>query len=271
MDSIWNKQFAIQPDKWNRLVLGPLTLWVARRHDEWRIVARRDEEKPVDGMSSEERAPAFFETDVESPPPELETRRWIMRSDCSDHLRFMPAMGDRSVVVRPSEPIVLAPRAKGMFYVSIPLWVGIQVGEKSPREILRQPTVELSNIWLGTRDAGELSYSLRSHARRNFETFPDLPYRCICPVRLHNTSEEDLHFERISLRVSHLAIYEGAQSLWANEVSYSAKGDEALSKIEYGQQPPASAEQKMTRLREADSPRKTSMLMRGLANLRSRM
>ncbi len=270
MHALWNEFFAIEPQAWNRLELGPLSMWLTRRGDEWRIFSRIDEKYPIDLMERRRESSCTFEAAGNPPPDETELNRWIMQKGCSDHVRFRPAMPDRPVVVRPSSPIILAPRAKGLFYVNVPLCVGVDVGQDSPVEICREPVIQLTNIWFGTPEHGELCYGLRSHALRNFDSLPMMPYRCICPVMLHNTSEENLHFERICLRVAHLSIYKDPDGgLWSNRVEYHAKGDEAMSKIEYSQTPPES-DKKMTLLRVADSPRRTSMLMRGLASLRSR-
>jgi hypothetical protein len=176
-------------------------------------------------------------------------------------------MPDRPVVVRTEMPLKLPIGQKALFFVSIPIWVRIEVGDAGQVGLCEEPTVVRSNIWFGDTMAGELCYSLLSRARRRIEEFDIRPHRVICPVAISNNSATMLELERFCVHVQHLTVYQGTSQLWTNQVHITFRGESAYSKVDYSQQKPEfDAVQGI--LSEARVPFKKTLLKKSLSGFK---
>ncbi|HQU74499.1 MAG TPA: hypothetical protein PLG66_19495, partial [Calditrichia bacterium] len=89
-------------------------------------------------------------------------QRWTLGKR-HGQLEIVPALPDLPLVINPEDPLHLPPGIECQIYVSIPLWVELQIGKNS---LLRVPTLQLSKTWFGNFVAGELCYALTTRARR---------------------------------------------------------------------------------------------------------
>ena len=235
--------------------VGPLALWLRHAAKEWHVAVRRTPEADT----------AYGEPAGET--GDLDWARWTA-GEGADVVRLLPRLPDRSLVVRPESPIQIPPEHHAVFYVSIPIWVAVAVGEGTPTVLCEEPTVALSNTWFGDPMAGELCYALQTRARRAVDDSEAKPHRAVCPVRIHNAHDEMLAFERLCIRVEHLTLYDGQRQMWTNGLSVRFRGDEQPSLVEYDPGPTAALDVGDV-LAEPRVPPSKGLLKRSFASLSS--
>jgi hypothetical protein len=240
---------------------GGTCLWLKRREDELHVAAQREQDQIPPSQALAPGQPPDDET--------LAWRRWVI-SQKANRLRLAPAMPDRSVVVRPEQPVTLPPKVKAEFFVRVPLWLRLLVSRDGDQEsvLCEEPALTLSNTWFGDTMSGELCYSMKTTARRHVEPDSLAPYRAICPVTVTNDSNEDLLIERICVRVAHLRIYEADGILWTGRVSAGFHGADHASKLTYHRSAPSHAPG-ARQITEERQPANQSVFRRTFLSLRS--
>lgn len=151
-------------------------------------------------------------------------------------LTMEPATPDLPVVLRPQEPIAVAPGAQISYRVQLPLWIRlVSVPQENRRGIdttplFDLPTVALKRTWFGTGESGEIGYSWkflpRSQERYQRHLFS-------VPLTIRNSSQSVLWFERLLLRVVHLDLYRVHRQIETNQVTVAFKGSEQLSQVTF--------------------------------------
>lgn len=206
--------------------LGPLELWLADDDGEWCLATRRKAERE-DGVTV---------CEAREKPPELPWQRWVAPA-AARAVNLMPLLPDLPLVVRPEEPIALPPKARGLFYASLPLSVGVELAG-GPR-LLTVPSVAMSKTWFGEPDRGELCYTLRSLLRRSLAELPAHPGRLICPLTIENEADSTLPFLRLVLQVANLAVFQDQQErLWTNAVTMKYRGSHFGSVVTVSERAP---------------------------------
>lgn len=259
-EKLWEAvDVSVSEDWWAKI--GQTTLWLRRKADEIHVAAKQNEQDQVQTQALQPESPSC--------QAELAWKRWVISKEI-DQLRLAPAMPDRSVVVRPEQPVTLPPRSKADFYVRVPLWLRILVRQKTGEEqaICEEPSLVLSNTWFGDTMSGELCYSMRTTARRQVEPSTLATYRAICPVTVANESTEDLLIERICVRVAHLRIYQEDGILWTGRVSASFRGADHASRLKYHTSAPPQAP-KARQITAERKPAGDNIIRRTFLSLRS--
>lgn len=210
--------------------IGPLGVWVRRTETEWRVAEERGEDDATTAAD-----PAV------EPPEDVEWSRWA--GDTGDApLRLRPVLPDRAVVVRPAQPVTLLPRGAARIYISVPVCIRLELNtEPTPTTLVDIPTVRLSNTWFGSLFKGELCYWTETAARRSVAELPARPHVVITPMNVRNTAGEQLPLEMACMGTEHLAVYEGDDRLWTNELTVTNSGGGAPQKIDPGKGPPREA------------------------------
>ena len=155
-----------------------------------------------------------------------------------------------------------------MFYVTIPVWVRVAVGEHAQVTLCEEPTVILSHSWFGAPTAGELCYSLRTSARRTLDTLGRRPHGAVCPVRVQNDAATQLDFQRLCVQTNHLKIYAGRDHMWTNEVKVTYKGEDTPSQIDFAQRSPT-GDDVGELITEARAPLTRGFVQKGFDTLKS--
>lgn len=236
---------------------GPLELWLRRRGVEWCVAVRRHEGEPVP-TDARGGVPAI-------PPEDLEWVRWAVGPERSEAV-IRPRLPDRPVVVRPESPVFIPSGQRISFFVSIPLWLGIAVGQHAEDDLVRHPTVVLSDTWFGDPMDGRLCYSLRTTARQSIRDFVPTFHRAISPVNLTNESKQTLEFRRFCLAVKHLDVYEGHDRLFANSVHVTYRGEDHDGVVRYSDKAP-SLDGLGVKLSAAPEPAHASLIQRTIDRL----
>ena len=210
--------------------IGPLSFWMRHSEDEWLVAS---ESQSTDADSEEVEVSA-----KRNKPEGLEWTRFVF-SEESGTVQLVPALQDKAIVVGSEMEVKILPGNRALFFVSIPVWTRVLVGEKKKSCTLTEiPTVKLSNTWFGDPMTGELGYSLTTRARRTIDDSAISIYRAICPVTMKNSSPSALDFQKLCIHVEHLKVYKGKQRLWTNEVRITYVGEAQPSRIELSDKKP---------------------------------
>ncbi len=145
---------------------------------------------------------------------------------------------DRPVVVKPVSPFWLLKSSQARIYVRIPIWIQVERIDRMAVKLIEVPSVVLSKTWFGTFMEGEACYYISSGVSQSPKPDSSKPQLVICPIKLHNGSQEDLLIEKICLRVDNLSMYYDGHQLWSDETKVDYKGNRDMSQIKHGKLPP---------------------------------
>jgi len=216
--------------------IGPLTFWIERTDDEWRVATRSGDDPWVDAFSVE----CPIAGAAEGPPDDVAWHRFGFRN-VPTAVVVAPRVADRAVVSRPEMPVTLPPGQSGRYYVGSPAWVDVRP-EGADQPILDAPTWRPSDTWFGTTQEGSLSYSTRTRLRRDLSKLPRLRQRIITPVQIENEAADSLVLERLSLPITHLSVFEAEDGyLWTEPVRLRRESSEETGAVEIGGGPPTEA------------------------------
>ncbi|HRR32613.1 MAG TPA: hypothetical protein P5026_00790 [Kiritimatiellia bacterium] len=211
--------------------LAQLRLWLQRIPQGWQTAFRH--EVPHGFAPLRTSIPA---------PSHVERRRFVTPPDAKA-VRLVPVLPDRSVVSRPEERIEIAPRHKGLFFVTVPVWLRVQTETPRPIALGDYPTALLSKTWFGhPAEDGEIGYALTTRARQEIASLTDVEGRAICPVLIENHTHEAMVFAQFLLSVRHMSVYQTADGkLWTNECRMGYTGSLFPASITFGRTAPEQA------------------------------
>ena len=209
-----------------------LSMWLKRSGEDWYLASRRPERATTPGPLRALKGRRI--------PEGLDFSRWVVGGDVST-VRFVPAMPDRSIVVRPAIALRVPGGRHTEFFTSIPVWIRVVAESDEDITLCELPSIVLSNTWFGEATAGELCYALRTRAVRTLQEIEPRADAAICPISIRNLAPNELDFERLCLRVEYLSVYQSAGRLWTNELEVRFQGEEQTSQVSIGREAPALA------------------------------
>jgi hypothetical protein len=162
---------------------------------------------------------------------DLDWTRWMINEEV-DAILLQPRMPDRPVIVRPEMPVSLLPNESVRFYIGVPVWISVSLGDRY-RDITEVPSMILSNSWFGPTTEGELCYAMRTAAMLQEADLKPQAHRAVVPFEIRNASNEKLDFARLCLHTQNLKIYQGKQRLWTNQGRATYRGEEKWSRVVY--------------------------------------
>lgn len=163
---------------------------------------------------------------------ELEWNNFFLEG--GNKIELLPALPDRAMVIKPASNIKLLPDESLELFVNLPVWIQIYAYKKQERKFLHEfPSKIMSSTWFGENDAGELAYSMDNRMSLIESDLEDSDARITCKIVVMNESDEIMDFQRLNLRVEHLAIYRKNNKLFATPVEFQYKGTGELSRVSY--------------------------------------
>ncbi len=220
----------IRPGHYLHYRVGSLQLWLFPDKEEWYGASIRLPEDP-------QRDDSLRVELVKESPEGLDWQRWVANGK-SRTARLTPMLPDRPIVVRSASPLKMAMDSTAHYFIAIPAWVQVSVGEPQRTDLWQEPAQILSNTWFGDPASGELCYALRTGLHSGAVGGDFLPYTVVCPITIRNTSSAILEFQRLCVHVEYLDIFPGRTYLWANGVRVSFKGEEQFSQVDIEERPP---------------------------------
>jgi hypothetical protein len=259
---LWEPK-SLTGENWYHSRIGPLDLWVRRSPADWYVAHRREPERVKAEAPPSPLHPAQTNAQVDR----LTWNRWVAGEE-EARVLLVPCLPNRAVVIRPRYPLNVPKGKEVLFFVSLPVWVRVLVGEAQSITLCELPTVVLSNTWFGDPITGELCYSLKTKVLRQIGMVENHPHMAVCPVLIRNQAFVDLDFQRICIRVEYLSLYRGRTRLWTNQVEVQFHGEDLNSTIITGREAP-DYEPAAERLSEARLPSERSLLKKSFSFLKA--
>lgn len=208
-----------------RGVLAGQALEVRREAREWLV--------GVGSRESGEAEPGWTEIDE----PSVDPMARVVFERAPTHLRVVPLLPDRSLVVRPHTEVSVPSGQSVPIFVSAPLWVGLEVGDPdSPSSWVRihdAPVDRPPDTWFGdSTRIGELCYAGRTVARLQLENVVLPPERALTEVAVSNRSGALLSFSRLRLPLPQLSLYRDEQGAVWTEPAELVSEEGSLAHLE---------------------------------------
>ncbi len=209
----WGEQkFEINQSKaWQ---LGSLLFRLTRGIQEWRLEYYR----PVVQYDYEQQWHQIDDPNFAFPPP-VNIERYMFKST-QNKLQLMPRLANRSVVIKPVDPIYIPAGQRGTLYISTPLWIaGFIEGQREP--IFDLPVILPKDTWFGPNHrSGEICYATAVDGRTELKQLHPRAFRAVTPIEFHNTSNQQLRFDRMNVPVPALPLFysESTGRLWTSQI-----------------------------------------------------
>lgn len=165
-------------------------------------------------------------------PQGAKIERYMFRNTHNE-FQLMPRLADRSVVIKPVDPIYIPAGERGTLYISTPLWIaGFVENQREP--IFDLPVIRPKDTWFGPdHRTGEMCYATAVDGRTDLNLLKPRAFRAVTPVEFHNTSSQQLRFDRMNVPVSALPLFysEGTNRLWTSQIKVIHEGSDRPPRI----------------------------------------
>jgi len=227
----WIGGFHVKHGQTRGFRIGPMTLWIQRLENEWRI-AHEDSLDPMDESLN-----------LETETPEqsiLETKNAVRFSfaDDSEEITFSARLADRPVVTRSEYSLNVPAHEEVTAYVSTPLWMVISAGRK-PKLLLEMPLYRPSDTFFGPSTLeGELCYASEAFYRLKLDNQPMLPHRAVTAVLVRNQSDKALSLDLIKLPAPNLSLYRIGENMFCTQdIVYTRTEGDDFASLDLRQKP----------------------------------
>ncbi len=228
---------------------GSLLLRVTRGLQEWRLEYYR----PQIQYDYEQSWHRIEDVNFAFPQP-VHVERYMFR-ETSPNFQLIPRLADRSVVIRPVDPIYIPAGQRGTLYISTPLWIsGFAQGQKNP--LFDIPVIQPKDTWFGPdHRSGDMCYATSVDGRTELKQLRPRAFRAVTPIDFHNVSNHQLRFDRMNVPVPALPLFysESTTRLWTSQIKVIHEGMDRPARIRIeNRTPPLAGE--VTYINQARAP-----------------
>lgn len=196
--TVWWGEYPFDPGQIRRWQMAGLDVQIRRAPQEWHIESHRHPQQHEDDHH-------WQISDDGSPLPDQAVLQRHLFNQTDAKLTILPLMADRSVVIKPVNPLFIAANQATTLFVSTPLWLSVSANQ-SP--LLDVPVVRPTETWFGSSPIrGELCYATKVFGRIDLEQLPIRPFRAVTPVHILNRSGNTMPIERINIPAPMLPLY----------------------------------------------------------------
>lgn len=206
---------------------GSLLFRLTRGMQEWRLEYYR----PHVQYDHEQSWHAIDDVNFAFPQP-VHVERYMFR-ETNPTMQLLPRLADRSVVIRPVDPIYIPAGQRGTLYISTPLWIsGYVQGQKNP--LFDIPVIMPKDTWFGPdHRSGEMCYATSVDGRTELRQLRPRAFRAVTPIDFHNVSGHQLRFDRMNVPVPALPLFysESTHRLWTSQIKVIHEGSDRPARI----------------------------------------
>lgn len=193
---------------------GSLLFRLTRGMQEWRL----DYYRPQTQFDYQQQWHRIHDPAMAFPQP-LHVERYMFK-ETHRSFQLMPRLANRSVVIKPTDPIYIPAGQRGTLFISTPLWIaGFVQGQKDP--LFDLPVILPKDTWFGpdTRN-GEMCYATAVDGRTDLQQLKPRAFRAVTPIDFHNISNKQLRFDRMNIPVTALPLFysESTGRLWTSQI-----------------------------------------------------
>jgi len=193
---------------------GSLLFRLTRGLQEWRLEYHR----PSIQFDYEQQWCRIHDIEMPFPQP-THIERYMFKETHRTFL-LMPRLSDRSVVIRPTDPIYIPAGQRGTLFISTPLWLsGFVQSQKDP--LFDIPVILPKDTWFGPdKRSGEMCYATKVDGRTDLNQLRTRAFRAITPIDFHNVSNHQLRFDKMNVPVTALPLFysESTGRLWTSQI-----------------------------------------------------
>ncbi|SPL70634.1 hypothetical protein [Acinetobacter stercoris] len=193
---------------------GSMLLRLTRGLQEWRLEYYR----PMMQFDYEQQWSCIQDVHFAFPQP-VHVKRFMFR-ETHNTFQLMPRLADRSVVIKPVDPIYIPAGQRGTLYISTPLWMaGFVQSQKEP--LFDLPVILPKDTWFGPdKRNGELCYATSVDGRTELNLLRPRAFRAVTPIDFHNISNHQLRFDKMNIPVPALPLFysESTGRLWTSQI-----------------------------------------------------
>lgn len=206
---------------------GSLVLRLTRGLQEWRLEYYR----PPYQYDYEQQWQEISDVHFAFPKP-VHIERYMFR-ETPPSFQLLPRLADRSVVIRPVDPIYIPAGQRGTLYISTPLWIaGYVDGQRDP--LFDIPVIQPKDTWFGPdHQSGEMCYATSVDGRTELKQLTRRAFRAVTPIVFHNVSSQQLRFDRMNVPVPALPLFysESTGRLWTSQIKVIHEGTDRPARI----------------------------------------
>ncbi len=209
------KKHKFQTDETKLIDIGCVQLSATRKSEGWHLITTDNCPNDDIDLNTDATLSDYFQTGI------------------SNTLIIAPALPVKPLVFKGSGLNVL-PNQKLTFFLKIPLAFQIYFSKILPENLLREITYKrLSDTWFGEPDSGEPAFSLGSEYFLYIDDITITELEAICPVIVHNSSNEILNVQRLIIRDENITLYKNGGKIVTSVVHVEFKGNEVASAVDY--------------------------------------
>ena len=231
----WGEQsFALgQTRSWQ---FGSLWLTITRDRYEWRMAYHRS--KHVEANQH-----TWQQLEAEQPIPQPVKIERFLFAETPAKLLLLPRLADRSMVVKPINPIFIPAGQQGQLYVSTPLWL---TARPSPQAdpLFDLPIIRPNDTWFGPDTLkGEICYATPVFGRTHLADLAVSGLWAVTPIHFRNRSSRQLQLDRMNLPVDALPLFQSLDNgqLWTSEIEVIQESHTRPPKVRIHQRMPEPA------------------------------
>ncbi|AYA02787.1 hypothetical protein BEN74_07975 [Acinetobacter sp. WCHAc010034] len=200
-----------RPKSWQ---FGSLLFRLTRGLQEWRLEYHR----PAVQYDYEQQWHQINDPEFAFPQP-VKVERYMFKNT-HESIQLMPRLADRSVVIKPVDPIYIPAGQRGTLYISTPLWIaGFADGQREP--LFELPVILPKDTWFGPNMCvGEICYATAVDGRTELHQLKTRAFRAVTPIEFHNISHQQLRFDRMNVPIPALPLFysESTGRLWTSQI-----------------------------------------------------
>lgn len=207
--------------------LGGLLLRITRSEQEWRVEYHRSSIEAEADLDWQDLADVHF-----AMPHPCYVERYMF-AQTQTELVLMPRLADRSVVIKPIDPIYIPAGQKGTLYISTPLWIAAYVPQQK-QALFELPVAQPKDTWFGPNArVGEMCYATQVDGRTDLSLLQPRPFRAVTPIEVSNHSDQQLRFERMNIPVPALPLFYSASTgrLWTSQIRVSYDNADRVPRV----------------------------------------
>jgi hypothetical protein len=206
--------------------LGSLLIRITRSLNEWQLEYHRPRSQNEDDQDWEILVP-------ESDFGQKTILERYLYAQTSASLTLLPRLADRSVVVKPINPIFIPAGQHGRMFVSTPLWLAAYIPQQK-EPLFDLPILRPNDTWFGPNTLkGEICYATPVFGRTELAQLPPRPFRAVTPVHVHNSSNVQLQLDRMNLPVPALPLFHSSDTgrLWTSQIDVNQESANRAPRI----------------------------------------
>lgn len=221
----WWGEHSFDLEQTRRWHLAGLDLQLKRSPQEWHIESYRHTQQNEDEHSWS------IEDSRDNLPESSILRRYIF-NQTHENILILPALADRSVVIKPIDPLFIPANQSVTLFVSTPLWLKIAIS-KHEKPLLDIPVIRPTDTWFGSSPIrGEICYATKVFGRIDLGQLPIRAFRAVTPVQIDNHSSQTMPIERINIPTPLLPLYSATDGrLWTPTLAVELTNNGRVPKL----------------------------------------